>query len=570
MTAAGPHAAAGARPAAVRVRGVAKAFGPVVANRDASLEAARGEVHALVGENGAGKSTLMRVLSGMHAPDAGTVEVADPRTGRLRDVTGWSTSQAIASGVGMVHQHFMLVPPLTVAENVVLGMERTRGPGGLALDRRRAESEVGALAERTGLRVDPARRVADLSVGEAQRVEILKVLYRGARVLVLDEPTAVLSPPEVRELWGVLRALAADGGTVVLITHKLDEVVEISETITVMRAGATVARLRTADTTPRDVARAMVGRDVELALDRVRTPDGGGPDDVSALLGAAAVAGAAVPAPPRVGAAEGRPAVLSVRDLVVPAPRRPRAVDGVSFDLAPGEILGVAGVEGNGQTELVEAIAGLAPPSAGRVLLGGRDVTALGVRARADAGLSHIPEDRHRRGLVLDYSVADNLALGLQHRYAQGGLSALLGGRLDRARLDADARRLVGEFDIRPADPALPARALSGGNQQKIVIAREMTGRDYQVLLAAQPTRGVDVGAIEFIHDQLRRARAAGKGVLLVSADLAEVLALADRVAVMYEGRFAAVLPRAEATLERLGPLMTGADAAPAPNGAAA
>jgi simple sugar transport system ATP-binding protein len=212
----------------VRVRGVAKAFGPVVANRDASLEAARGEVHALVGENGAGKSTLMRVLSGMHAPDAGTVEVADPRTGRLRDVTGWSTSQAIASGVGMVHQHFMLVPPLTVAENVVLGMERTRGPGGLALDRRRAESEVGALAERTGLRVDPARRVADLSVGEAQRVEILKVLYRGARVLVLDEPTAVLSPPEVRELWGVLRALAADGGTVVLITHKLDEVVEIS------------------------------------------------------------------------------------------------------------------------------------------------------------------------------------------------------------------------------------------------------------------------------------------------------------------------------------------------------
>jgi simple sugar transport system ATP-binding protein len=570
MTAAGPHAAAGARPAAVRVRGVAKAFGPVVANRDASLEAARGEVHALVGENGAGKSTLMRVLSGMHAPDAGTVEVADPRTGRLRDVTGWSTSQAIASGVGMVHQHFMLVPPLTVAENVVLGMERTRGPGGLALDRRRAESEVGALAERTGLRVDPARRVADLSVGEAQRVEILKVLYRGARVLVLDEPTAVLSPPEVRELWGVLRALAADGGTVVLITHKLDEVVEISETITVMRAGATVARLRTADTTPRDVARAMVGRDVELALDRVRTPDGGGRDDVSALLGAAAVAGAAGPAPARVGAPDGRPPVLSVRDLVVPAPRRPRAVDGVSFDLAPGEILGVAGVEGNGQTELVEAIAGLAPPSAGRVLLGGRDVTAFGVRARADAGLSHIPEDRHRRGLVLDYSVADNLALGLQHRYAQGGLSALLGGRLDRARLDADARRLVGEFDIRPADPALPARALSGGNQQKIVIAREMTGRDYQVLLAAQPTRGVDVGAIEFIHDQLRRARAAGKGVLLVSADLAEVLALADRVAVMYEGRFAAVLPRAEATLERLGPLMTGADAAPAPNGAAA
>ena len=550
---AAPRGPAG-RPAAVRIRGVAKAFGPVVANRDAALEAARGEVHALVGENGAGKSTLMRVLSGMHAPDAGRVEVADPRTGALEDVTGWSTAEAIRFGVGMVHQHFMLVPTLTVAENVVLGMERTRGPGGALLDRARAEREVGALAERTGLRVDPARRVADLSVGEAQRVEILKVLYRGARILVLDEPTAVLSPPEVRELWSVLRALAADGGTVVLITHKLDEVIEISETITVMRAGATVARLRTADTTPRDVARAMVGRDVELALDRA--------GDLSPLAGPAAVAGGTVAAPHVVPGAAGRPA-LSVRDLVVPAPRRPRAVDGVSFDLAPGEILGIAGVEGNGQTELVEAIAGLAPASAGRVLLAGRDVTALGVRARADAGLSHIPEDRHRRGLVLDYSVADNLVLGLQHRYARGGLSAVFGRRLDRARVDADARRLVGEFVIRPPDPALPARALSGGNQQKIVIAREMTGRDYAVLLAAQPTRGVDVGAIEFIHDRLRRARAAGKGVLLVSADLAEVLALADRVAVMYEGRFAAVLPRAEATLERLGPLMTGADQTP-------
>ncbi len=547
MTAAAPAG----RPAAVRIRGVAKAFGPVVANRDASLEAGRGEVHALVGENGAGKSTLMRVLSGMHAPDAGTVEVADARTGALADVTGWSTAQAIAAGVGMVHQHFMLVPTLTVAENVVLGMERTRGPGGLALDRARAEQEVGALAERTGLRVDPARRVADLSVGEAQRVEILKVLYRGARILVLDEPTAVLSPPEVQELWGVLRALAADGGTVVLITHKLDEVVEISEAITVMRAGATVARLRTADTTPRDVARAMVGRDVELALDRA--------GDVAALAGAAAVV-AADEGPPARAAAPAGPPALAVRDLVVAAPRRPRAVDGVSFDIAAGEILGIAGVEGNGQTELVEALAGLAPAAAGRVVLAGRDVTALGVRARADAGLSHIPEDRHRRGLVLDYSVADNLVLGLQHRYARGGLSAVLGRRLDRARVDADARRLVRDFDIRPADPALPARALSGGNQQKIVVAREMTGRDYAVLLAAQPTRGVDVGAIEFIHDQLRRARDAGKGVLLVSADLAEVLALADRVAVMYEGRFAAVLSRAEATLERLGPLMTGAD----------
>ena len=541
--AAGAAGRPGGRAPAVRIAGVAKAFGPVAANRDASLEVARGEVHALVGENGAGKSTLMRILSGMYAPDAGTVAVAPGGDAPLRDVTGWTTAEAIAAGVGMVHQHFMLVPTLTVAENVVLGMERTRGPGGALLDLARAEREVGALAERTGLRVDPARRVADLSVGEAQRVEILKVLFRGARILVLDEPTAVLSPPEVRELWAVLRRLTAEGGTAVLITHKLDEVVEVSETITVMRAGATVARFPTAGTTPRDVARAMVGRDVALALD---VAGGGG-------------VGAVAPAPAPPGAATGRAPALAVRDLVVPGPRTARAVDGVTFDIAPGEILGIAGVEGNGQTELVEALAGLARPTGGQVHLAGRDVTALPVRARAEAGLSHVPEDRHRRGLVLDYSVADNLVLGLQHRYARGGAAALLGRRLDAAAVAANARRLIAEFDIRPADPALPARALSGGNQQKIVIAREMTGRDYHVLLAAQPTRGVDVGAIEFIHAQLRRARAAGKGVLLVSADLAEVLALADRVAVMYEGRFAAVLPRAEATLERLGPLMTGA-----------
>jgi simple sugar transport system ATP-binding protein len=537
---------------AVRITGVRKTFGPVVANRDASLEVAAGEIHALVGENGAGKSTLMRVLAGMYGPDAGTVEVAPQGTGALKDVTGWTTAEAIAAGVGMVHQHFMLVPTLTVAENVVLGQELTRG---LQLDRARAEAEVRALSERTGLQVAADRPVAELSVGEAQRVEILKVLYRGARILILDEPTAVLSPPEVRELWAVLRGLAAQGGTVVLITHKLDEVVEISDAITVMRAGATVERIRTADTTPQAIARAMVGRDVALALDVV-----GAGDELHAEQAtprehpgrgarSAERPSSSAPRAPRPG---GAAAALEVRDLVVPGARRANEVDGVSFTVAAGEILGVAGVEGNGQTELLEALAGLARPSAGRIVLAGQDVTALGVRARADAGLSHIPEDRHRRGLVLDYSVADNLVLGLQHRFSRGA-------RLDGRRVDEHARRLVREFDIRPADPALPARALSGGNQQKIVIAREMTGRDYHVLLAAQPTRGVDVGAIEFIHDQLRRARAAGKAIVLVSADLAEILALADRVAVMYRGRFAAVLPRREATAERLGPYMTGA-----------
>lgn len=509
-------------PIAIRMQHVVKTFGGVVANRDASLEVPRGDIHALVGENGAGKSTLMRVLAGMYAPDGGTVEVYG------RDVTGWSTSEAIAAGVGMVHQHFMLVPTLTVAENVVLGMEPTAGA---RLDLHRAILEVSALCHKCGLPVDPGAKVADLSVGEAQRVEILKALYRGAKVLILDEPTAVLSPPEVQELWDVLRTLRADGGTVVLITHKLDEVIAVSDAITVMRAGSTVSRVATAGTTPRDIARAMVGRDVNLHLDAM---------------------GAVGEASSRASLSTAAP-VLTVRDLRVSSDRGTTAVNGVSFEIRPGEILGIAGVEGNGQTELLEAIAGLRPVQGGTAELGGRALQGRSVRERADAGLSHIPEDRHRRGLVLDYSIAENLILGRQHHF---------GTRrgLDRARIEANATEQVQRFDIRPPMPALPARALSGGNQQKIVIAREM-GRDFSVLLAAQPTRGVDVGAIEFIHAQLRAARDAGKGILLVSADLPEVLALSDRIAVMYGGRFVTVLPAAQCTAERLGPYMTGAAA---------
>ena len=541
---------------AIEMAAIVKRFGAVVANREASLTVPTGEIHALVGENGAGKSTLMRVLSGMYPPDAGTVQVNG------RDVTGWGTADAIAAGVGMVHQHFMLVPTLTVAENVVLGREPRRG---LRFDRAAAERAVRELGERTGLHVAPDRLVSQLSVGEAQRVEILKTLYRGARVLVLDEPTAVLSPPEVAELWRVLRRLRDEGGTVVLITHKLDEVVAISDAITVMRAGATVERIRTADTTPAAIARAMVGRDVVLALDQVgsvgrrasgvgRAPaieaaPGPPPDDTMRHS-------AATPITERSRAgADGR-AALAVDDLVVVAPNGQRLVDGVSFAIAPGEILGIAGVEGNGQTALVEALAGLAAVESGRVRLaaaGGaaRDVTRLGVRERADAGLSHIPEDRQHRGLVLDFPVADNLILGRQHRFTRGPA-------LDGARIAEHARGQIAAFDIRPPSADLPARALSGGNQQKIVVAREM-GRDFAVLLASQPTRGVDVGAIEFIHARLRQAAAEGKAILLVSADLAEVLALSDRVAVMYRGRIATVLPRAQASPDVLGPYMTGA-----------
>lgn len=513
----------GSGTSAILMSGVVKTFGAVVANRDAFLDVAHGEIHALVGENGAGKSTLMRVLAGMYAPDGGTVRVNG------KDVTGWNTPQAIAAGVGMVHQHFMLVPTLTVAENVILGMEPRRG---VQVDLHRADIEVAALCKKCGLHVDPRAKVADLSVGEAQRVEILKALYRGAKLLILDEPTAVLSPPEVQDLWTVLRRLKADGGTVVLITHKLDEVIEVSDTITVMRAGLTISRFATAQTTPRDIARAMVGRDVQLHLD---APRGG---ERAAAATEPVDTGAATP-------------VLRVTNLAVMSDRGTRAVNELSFEIRPGEILGIAGVEGNGQTELLEAIAGLRPVQSGTVSLSSHDLNARSVRERADLGLSHIPEDRHRRGLVLDYSIADNLILGRQHRFASFGT-------LNTARITMNAAEQVKRFDIRPAMPSLPARALSGGNQQKIVIAREM-GREFSVLLAAQPTRGVDVGAIEFIHAQLRSARDAGKGILLVSADLPEVLALSDRIAVMYGGRFVAVLPAAQCSAERLGPYMTGA-----------
>jgi general nucleoside transport system ATP-binding protein len=510
-----------AAPPAVRLVDIHKSFGPVRANRGASLEVKRGEIHALVGENGAGKSTLMRVLSGMYAPSSGTMEVDG------RDVTGWSTAEAIAAGVGMVHQHFMLVPTLTVAENVVLGCEITKG---LVLDRARSEREVAALSERTRLTVRPDRRVADLSVGEAQRVEILKTLFRGTRILILDEPTAVLSPPEIDELWDVLRQMRSRGETIVLITHKLDEVMTISDTITVMRHGRTVARMRTAETTPGEIAKAMVGRDVQLAIDY---------ESPAAIPPAAGAVNAhAVP-------------LLEVKDLRVTDQRLAHAVDGVSFNVHAGEILGIAGVEGNGQTELVEALAGLRPVAGGRVFLSRREITDLSVRARGDTGLSHIPEDRHARGLVLDYTVAENLILGQQHRFGRGL-------RLDRNRILENAHREIEAFDIRPADPLLSARALSGGNQQKVVIAREMS-RPFQLLLAAQPTRGVDVGATEFIHARLREARDAGKAILLVSADLAEILALSDRIGVMYGGRLVASMPRAAASKEVLGRYMTGA-----------
>jgi simple sugar transport system ATP-binding protein len=503
---------------AIRMDGIKKAFGDCVALSGASLEVQPGEIHALVGENGAGKSTLMRVLGGLIKPDVGRVDVNG------RDVTGWSTSEAIDAGIGIVHQHFMLVPTLTVAENLVLGCE-PKGRGGV-LDHQRAADDVRRLSSETGLAIEPERLISDLSVGEAQRVEILKVLFRGARILVLDEPTAVLSPPEVRELWAVLRRLRDKGDTIILITHRLDEVVDLSDTITVMRAGRTVARIRTADTTPAEIARLMVGREVSLSAGKRVQP---------------------LFLPVQASGDQG----LAVRNLSVMGSRGIRVVDDVSFAVKPGEILGIAGVEGNGQTELIEAIAGLRSVAAGQILIDGVEITRHSVANRHVAGLSHIPEDRHRRGLILEYSVADNLILGLQKNFAKNGV-------LDSARIMENSVEEISSFDIRPPNPILEARALSGGNQQKIVVAREM-GRQFSVLLASQPTRGVDVGAIEFIHQQLMDARAQAKAILLVSAELNEVLALSDRIAVMYRGRFAGVMPTSEATEEILGEYMIGA-----------
>lgn len=511
---------------AIRMQGIDKSFGPVRANRGASLEVMPGEIHALVGENGAGKSTLMRILGGLMKPDAGKLEVNG------RDVTGWSTNDAIAAGIGVVHQHFMLVPTLTVAENIVLGQEPVKSG---MFDYSRAVADVEALSKETGLAVSADRKISELSVGEAQRVEILKTLFRGAKILVLDEPTAVLSPPEVKELWTVLRRLRDSGGTIVLITHRLDEVMDLSDTITVMRAGETIERLETAATNPAEIARAMVGRDVALMSRQ------------GEAFGVTAESTSSTEHQP---VSNKYSAALEVTDLVVTGSQHTRVVDGITFVIQPGEILGIAGVEGNGQTELIEAIAGLRKSESGSVRISGHDVTDKEVSERRAAGLAHIPEDRHRRGLILDYSVADNLLLGRQDEFASRGV-------LDTDRIDENAEKQIESFDIRPPSAVLPARSLSGGNQQKVVVAREM-GHDFTVLLASQPTRGVDVGAIEFIHERLRAARAANKAILLVSAELNEVLALADHVAVMYRGRFAVVMPAAEATEEALGEYMIG------------
>ncbi|KYF67341.1 heme ABC transporter ATP-binding protein, partial [Sorangium cellulosum] len=505
--------------AVLEARGITKRFGGVLANDRVDLDLREGEIHALLGENGAGKSTLMNVLYGLVRPDEGELR----RSGR--PVVLRSPSDAIALGIGMVHQHFMLIPVFTVAENIVLGAEPARRGG--VIDRRRASDEVRALSTRHGLGVDPDARVEDLPVGVQQRVEIIKALYRKAEILILDEPTAVLTPQEADDLFRVLRGLTAQGVSVLFITHKLREVLAVADRVTVMRAGRVVGAAVPAETDERGLAATMVGR--EVALQVTKAP-------------------ASPPASP--GAV-----VLEVERLGVAGRRGAGgdAVREVSFSVRAGEILGIAGVQGNGQTELVEAITGLTAARGGRVLLRGRDVTGALPRALIERGVSHVPEDRQRHGLVLSYSIADNLALCTYHKAPFSSRGVLR----DDAR-EENARRLVKSFDIRAPGPETPVSALSGGNQQKVILARELS-RPVELLVASQPTRGVDVGSIEHIHREIVAARDAGAAVLLVSAELDEVLSLSDRIAVMYRGGIVATRDAGAVSRTELGMLMAGA-----------
>jgi general nucleoside transport system ATP-binding protein len=504
----------GTAPPVIELRGINKWFGDVHANRDVSLAIRAGTIHGIVGENGAGKSTLMGILYGYHFPDRGEILV------RGRPAAIRNPQDALAAGIGMVHQHFMLVEPFTVVENVVLGVE-----GGFLLKAglARARAELERLGREYHLEVDLDARVGDLGVGQRQRVEILKALHRGADVLILDEPTAVLTPQEADHLFRILHALRSEGKTVVLITHKLREIREVTDRVTVMRQGRVVATLPTAETTAEQLAELMVGRRVSLRVDKAPAHPGD--------------------------------TLLQVDDLTVEDAFGVRRVKDVSFAVRRGEIVGIAGVAGNGQSELLEALAGIRLVKAGRIVWQGRDITdprERSPRGMRRLGLSHVPEDRQRMGLIVAFTARESAILGYQDEttYNSGVL-------LRKDAVAASFRRQASEYDVRPSDGALRTSAFSGGNQQKIVLARELD-RNPDLLLVGQPTRGVDIGAIEFIHRRLVALRDTGKAILLVSVELDEILALSDRILVMHDGRIVGEVPQAEATERTIGLMMAG------------
>lgn len=501
-------------PIVLQAKGITKRFPGVLANDKVDFDLRKGEIHVLLGENGAGKTTLMNILYGLYHQDEGEILV-NGKAVRIKD-----PNDSIAQGIGMVHQHFMLIPVFTVAENVMLGDETTRRG---FLDRKAVAAKVRELSHRYGLDVDPDALVGQLPVGLQQRVEIVKTLYRDAQILILDEPTAVLTPQEADELFVIMRGLAERGVSIIFITHKLKEVLAVADRITVMRAGRVVGTVTPQEMNEAKLAAMMVGREVILKVEK--------------------------------GEAKPTEEVLRVENLHVLDDRGLEAVRGVSFTVRAGEVLGIAGVQGNGQTQLAEALTGLRPIKSGKMIVNGKDMTGKPPRPIIESGLAHIPEDRQRHGLVLNDTVADNMVLCNYYRppFAKGLV-------IQQEAVDANARKLIQDFDVRTPSPFVPASKLSGGNQQKVIVARELS-RDIKLLIASQPTRGLDVGSIEYIHKEIVLMRDRGVGVLLISAELDEIMALSDRIAVMYRGQIVATVDSKTASREQLGLWMAGAQA---------
>lgn len=497
----------------LEARNITKQFPGVLASDNVNFDLRKGEIHALLGENGAGKSTLMNLIYGLHRPDSGEIVV----NGKTIEID--SPNDSIAAGIGMVHQHFMLIPVFTVAENVMLGDETVKRG---SLDRAAVATRINEISKQYGLDVDPNALVGDLPVGLQQRVEIVKTLYRNAEIVILDEPTAVLTPQEAEDLFRIMRDLTARGVSIIFITHKLKEVLAVADRITVMRAGRVINTVQPQGTNEAQLANMMVGRQVILTVEK---------DDHAASGDILKVEG------------------LSVRDQ-----RNLETVHNVSFTVCGGEVLGIAGVQGNGQTELSEALTGLRSPTGGKVTMDGIDLTGKPPRIMTEAGLAHIPEDRQRHGLVLSYSIADNMALCDYYRppFSNRGV-------LQQKALDENARKLIGAFDVRTPSPFVSAGKLSGGNQQKVIVARELSRSNVKLVIANQPTRGLDVGSIEYIHSEIIKMRDRGVAVLLISAELDEIMALSDRIAVMYRGQIVTVVDAKKTTREQLGLWMAGA-----------
>jgi simple sugar transport system ATP-binding protein len=496
----------------VELKQITKRFPGIVANDSISLKLHKGEIHALLGENGAGKSTLMNILFGLYQPDEGSIELNG------ETVVIDSPNKAIAIGIGMVHQHFKLVQPFTVTENIILGKEPKKL--GVHVDYKTAVAKIKKLSDQYGLKVNPNAKIQDISVGMQQRVEILKTLYRGADILIFDEPTAVLTPQEITELMIIMRRLVDEGKSIILITHKLKEIMQISDTVTIIRRGKVIDSVKTADTNPNILAELMVGRSVSFKVDKK-------------------------------SASPGAP-VLTVKDLKMKNKDNISVLNGLTMEVKAGEILGLAGVDGNGQSELIEALTGLKKVDSGTIMMMGTEITNGKPRQITESGVSHIPEDRHKHGLVLDFSVGDNMVLETYYKapYNKHGF-------LNQQAITEQAERLIKQFDVRTPSTETKARSLSGGNQQKAIIAREID-KNPELLIAAQPTRGLDVGAIEFVQQQLIAQRDQGKAVLLISFELDEIMNVSDRILVIYEGRIVGEVLPEETNDQQLGLMMSG------------